>query len=131
MGTLDTGLAYLSNFLKTSESRPATYARGYDSAEVQGFPGDQLLKLDDGLGGFRIEHPDLDVFIANDDDFAFTYGDRIVPQRGDIVWLQFGGCVAAFEVFPFGHTEPTHRLVHLGTMYRIHTKHIDTEQFYA
>jgi hypothetical protein len=128
MGSLATGLAYLTATLKAKESVPATYARGYDSVEIRAFLGDQLLKLDDGMGGFRIEHTDLDVFIANDDDFTFGAG-RIVPERGDVVWLAFGGCIRAFEVFPFSNTEPTHRLVHLGTMYRIHTKYVDMEQF--
>lgn len=122
------GLSWLTDQLAANASWPATYARGYDSVDVSIIPGEQLLKLDDGFGGIRMEWTDLDACIPVR---GFTFSaDPITPQRGDLLHLTRGDEVKTFEVLPFGN-EPTHRLIHLGSAWRIHLKLIDVEAFYG
>jgi hypothetical protein len=128
---LKDGLAYQTTVLKAVASEPVTYARGYDSVPVRAIFGRKLLKLDDNMGGLRVEWTDMDFLIPADADFTFGAG-LIEPARGDIVWISVGSGYEAFEVLPFGRNEPAWRWSDPHrSMYRIHTKHIDTEQFYS
>lgn len=128
---LKDGLTFLTAAKKEWASEPITYARGYDSCQTVAEYGMKLLKLDDGMGGLRVEWTDMDFGIPADENF--TFGDGLItPERGDIIWIAFGGSFEAFEVMPFGHNEPAYRWSDpWGSRYRVHTKHIDTEQFYS
>jgi hypothetical protein len=126
---LQTGIAWLGGALKANASQPVTYSRGAQSVDLMSSYGAKLLKIDDGMGGIRIEWTDQD-FKFLGADFHFVYGDTIEPQRGDLVKATIDGQVETFEVLPFG-TEPCWRWCdpyHVNI--RVHTKHIDTEQFY-
>lgn len=127
---LKDGLQHLTNYFKAQESEVITYSRRDQSVIVRAFMGEQLLKIDDGHGGFKYQYTDLDVMISADAEF--TFGDGLIePKRGDIVHRTVGVDVLQFEVFPYGGTESTYRFIHYRTAYRIHTRYIGLEQFYS
>lgn len=117
------GLAFLTQQLKAYASQTVTYARGYDSVDVQATFGNKLLKLDDGFGGIRMEWTDIDFLIPAAD---LDFGDgMLTPTRGDLVHVTIGSQVQTFEVLPIGN-EPAWRWSDPHqSMYRIHTKWID------
>lgn len=127
---LRTGLAWLTGQLKANASEAIVYARGYDSVECRATLGTKLLKLDDGMGGFRMEWTDLDFLIPAAD---LDFGDGpITPLRGDVVHLTISGGsdVQTFEVVPYGGTEAVWRWADPHqSMIRVHAKYIDTEPF--
>lgn len=126
---LQKGIAWLGEKLKANASQPVTYTRGNQSVDLQASYGAKLLHIDDGMGGIRIEWTDADYKFLTA-DFHFPYGDTIDPQRGDRVTATLNGQAETFEVLPFGN-EPCWRWCdpyHVNI--RVHTKHIDTEQFY-
>lgn len=114
------GLAWLTGQLRENVSQVVTYARGSDAVDVPATLGRKLLKLDDGMGGIRIEWTDMDFLIPAAD--LVMDGVPLVPQRGDRVFLIAAYDVQEFEVFPFGN-EPAWRWSDPNqSMYRIHTK---------
>ncbi len=126
---LQSGIVALGQWLKDFAAQPITYSRGAESVDLLASYGAKLLKIDDGAGGIRMEWTDMD-FVIPAADFHFPYGDTIEPQRGDLVHMTIEGQVQSFEVLPFG-SEPCWRWCdpyHVNI--RVHTKHIDTEQFY-
>ena len=126
---LKTGIEALGQWLKDFASQPVTYQRGSDSVDLMASYGPKLLKIDDGMGGIRLEWTDED-FKFLGADFHFADGAVIEPRRGDLVYATLSGQVQAFEVLPFG-SEPCWRWCdpyHVNI--RVHTKHVDTEQFY-
>lgn len=106
-----------------------TYARGYDSVDVLAVYGQKLLKTHDQFGGIRMEWTDLD-FIIVAADLHFGDGVPLTPARGDLVYTTVAAGVQVYEVLPFGNDPPWRWSDPYNLMYRIHTKHIDTEQFY-
>lgn len=135
---LRTGLAWLTGQLKTNASEAIVYARGYDSVECRATLGSKLLKLDDGMGGFRMEWTDLD-FLIPAADLNFD-GFPVIPERGDLVHLTVAPMnpsfndgmdnVQTFEVVPYGGTEAVWRWADPHqSMMRVHTKYIDTELY--
>lgn len=123
-------LAKLTSVMLAHASQAITYARGTDSVIVPAVIGNMLLKLDDGMGGLRMEYTDLDVIVPTT---TLLFGDvPVTPTRGDLVFLPVKGDseVKVFEVSPYG-SEPCYRLADSAgqTAYRIHCKHIDTEPF--
>lgn len=126
---LKSGMAYLTQQMLLHASETIVYSRGNDSVEVQAVLGKKLLKIDDGQGGFRIEVTDLDVLVAADD--LVLASERVTPQRGDLVLLTTDYDTQTFEVLPIG-SEPAWRWSDpFQSMFRIHAKHIDTDQFYS
>jgi hypothetical protein len=125
---LKNGLAWLTGQLRDHASETVTYARGYDSVDVPAVFGRKLLRIADETG-IRVEWTDMDFLIAADD--LVIGGERIEPQRGDIIYAVDPYDSIAFEVMPYGD-EPAWRWADPHkSMLRIHAKHIDTEQFYA
>jgi hypothetical protein len=121
---LSYGLSWLSNELITNASEPITYVRGTSYVDVQATLGKKLLKLDDGLGGIRMEWTDMD-FLIKANDLTFD-GVQVIPERGDLVYMQLMNQMQIFEVTPFGGTEPAWVWCDpFQTMYRIHTKYVD------
>ncbi len=127
---LQTGSDWLAQQLKTHASRQVEYKRGATTAIVQATIGRTLLKLDDGMGGVRMEWTDRDFLIqALDLEMA---GIAIPPQRGDrIAELkssdQAGSHYELFEVLTPGQ-EPHWRWSDcFFKLMRIHTKRIGSE----
>ncbi len=126
---LKDGLAFLTSQLKAYASQTVTYARGYDSVEVQATFGQKLLKIDDGFGNIRMEWTDLDFCIPAAD---LHFGDlvTITPTRGDLIYILAGDQYETFEVMPFGGDAAWRWSDPHQSMYRIHAKHIGTEAYY-
>ena len=123
---LKTGLAWLTSQLRTHAAETVTYVRGYDSLDVPATFGKKLLRLSDEYG-IRVEWTDMDFLIAADD--LVIGGERITPERGDIIQIAMAYDDQAFEVQPFG-SEPAWRWADPHqSMMRIHTKRIDLSQF--
>ena len=123
------GLAWLDGQLKANASQTVTSARGYSSVDLPATYGMKLLKLDDGFGGIRLEWTDMDFGISAAD--LVLDGEQVEPARGDLIYIQAPTGVEIFEVFPFGNEPPWRWSDPHRNRYRIHTKHIDTEQFYS
>ncbi len=124
---LKDGLAFLTAQLKANASQTITYARGLNSVDVQATFGKKLLKLDDGLGGIRMEWTDMDFLIpAADLKFGST---PITPERGDLIYLTEPYDVQVFEVMPYGSDPAWHWSDPHQSMYRIHAKFIDDEPY--
>lgn len=124
------GLAWQTRKLKQYASKPVIYSRDLNSVQVQATFGMQLLKLDDGFGGIRLQWTDMDFLIPAADLFFFA-GAPITPHRGDKIAIVLPDWVKTFEVIPFEKEPPWRWSDPHQTMYRIHTKHIDTQQFYS
>jgi hypothetical protein len=121
------GLAYLTDQLATHASIRATYWRGSDSASIRATLDSQLLKLDDGLGGFRLEWTDLDILVPAVD--LVLAGLAVTPRRGDRLELSLASGLETFEVRPFGH-DPAWRWSDPNqSQMRIHLKHIEPEAY--
>ncbi len=121
---LQAGIQVLTGLLKTYASQKITYVRGYDSVDVQATYGKKLLKIDDGFGGIRLQWTDMDFLIPAADLF-FSYGDLVIPHRGDIIYLTIGDQTQTFEVFPFGNEPPWRFSDPYQQIIRVHTKLID------
>lgn len=122
------GLGILTRRLKAYASEPCTYARGYQSVDVDAVIGEKLLKLQDADGNIRMEHTDLDACIPTD-GFDFGDGVPITPERGDLLYVTIGGQVQVFQAFPYGGTESVwHWSDPIGqTEVRVHFKHVETQ----
>ncbi len=105
-----------------------TYVRGTQSVDVKAVYGQKLLKTHDQFGGVRLEWTDLD-FIIVAADLHFEDGILLTPKRRDLVYTTVADTVQAYEVMPFGNDPPWRWSDPYNLMYRIHTKHVDTEQF--
>lgn len=121
-------MAWLAEQLRAHASETVTYTRGAESIEVPAVLGRKLLRIADETG-IRVEWTDMDFLIGADD--LVINGERVEPARGDVVQVADVYDTISFEVRPFGD-EPAWRWADPHkSMYRIHAKHIDTDQFYA
>lgn len=125
---LKDGLAHLTAQLRLHASETVTYARGYDTVDVPAVLGRKLLRISDEAG-IRVEWTDLDFLIGADD--LILGGERITPQRGDLIHVTYPYDTQTFQVTPFGDEPPWRWADPHQTLYRIHTKAIDLTQFYA
>ena len=124
---LKTGLAFLTEQLLTHAADPITYARGFDSVDIDAMYDRKLLKVSDLSGGLRIEFTDMSFKIRAAD--LVLSGCLKTPERGDLIHVPVNENVETFEVLPFGD-EPCWRWLdpfHYGLI--VHTKHVDTEQW--
>lgn len=123
------GIAFLTKQLRAIASQTVTYARGTNSVQAQATFGKKLLKLDDGFGGIRMEYTDIDFMIPSSDLDWVALGGNAFPTRGDQVFVtqKDQNRVQVFEVFPFGNEAPWRWSDPHQSMYRIHTKWINTE----
>ena len=121
---------YLVPTLKEYASQEVVYVRGTQSVTVSATFGQKLLKTHDQFGGIRMEWTDLD-FIIIASELHFEDGILITPTRGDLVYVTVVSEMQAYEVLPFGN-EPCWRWSDpYNLQYRIHTKHVDTEQSFS
>jgi hypothetical protein len=119
----DVGAAALTAKLIKHGSVDAVYGRGEDQANVKAVIGSKLLKVDDGMGGLKIQWTDLD-FLIPVADLVLPYAGPIRPQREDMIYLVLPYEVQSFQVYPFG-SEPEWRYSDpFQYMYRIHTKYV-------
>lgn len=122
---LQSGMAFLSTQLTKHASQTVTYSRDADSVDVHATYGKKLLKLADGMGGFRMEWTDMDFLIPAAD--LVLNGSLITPLRGDLIHISQGGQVQTFEVFPYGSEPPWRWSDPYQLTARIHAKHVGTE----
>lgn len=122
---LHDGQAWLTDQLQEHAATEVTYRRGGEEVTVRAVIGRTLLKLDDGMGGVRMEWTDRDYLIRATD--LVLGGSPASPQRGDQIREVVGGSTLVFEVLapegepPWRYADP-HR-----QMFRLHTKQIATE----
>jgi hypothetical protein len=81
-----------------------------------------LLKLDDGMGGVRMEWTDRD-YLIRVEDLALG-GSPAPPQRGDQIREVVGSEMLVYEVLAPGGEPPWRWADPHRQMYRIHTKQI-------
>ena len=126
---LKDGLAWLTGKLREYAAQTVTYSRGTDSVDVPATFGKKLLKIDDGMGGIRVEWTDMDFLIPAAD--LVLNGSPVIPQRGDLIHITEAYDTQTFEVLPFG-SEPAWRWSDPHqSMLRIHTKRVNLEAFYG
>lgn len=129
MNVLRTGLQWLTDRLAEQAADEVRYERDGDSVLVQATYGEKMLKIDDGLGGVRLEWSDLD-FCIKVSALAIA-GEAITPRRHDRIFVEGAyGEVRVYEVMPLDSAgDSTHRLIHLGAMWRVHTKFRELEPY--
>lgn len=123
------GLAWLTGQLRDRVSQVVTYARGSDSVDVPAVIEMQMLKIDDGMGGIRIEYTDLEACIPTA-NLSFDGLTPVEPRRGDLIYRTMPYDVQVFEIMPLDNNADWRWSDPVGqTMRRVRAKHIDTEQF--
>lgn len=145
MNRLKQNLAWLTDRLTENAADVVRYERAGDSVLCRAVYGEKMLRIDDGAGGVRMEWSDLDFCIpvsqlvlggtatAVDDDgvpTAIVGGERITPRRGDRIFVEGAyGETRVYRVMPLDSMgDSTHRLIHLGDAWRIHTKWVEEER---
>ena len=117
------GFRALTSKLVRHGSVDAVYGRGDEEVNVKATIGSKLLKVDDGMGGLKIQWTDLD-FLIPVSDLVLPYLGPIRPQREDMIYLIMPYDVQSFQVYPFG-SEPEWRYTDpFENLYRIHTKYV-------
>ena len=118
---LEQGEAWLAGMNRKHRARSVTYTRDGQSAEIAAVVGRTVFRVDKGYGLFeRVESRDY--LVDAQDLEAF---DK--PERGDRIKETLNGKVEVFEVMApgnephFRYSDPYRRV------FRIHTKHVDTE----
>jgi hypothetical protein len=122
---LRSGQAWLADQLREHVATEVTYRRGADEATVRATIGRTLLKLDDGMGGVRMEWTDRDYLIRAAD--LVLGGNQAQPQRGDQIREVVGAETLVYEVLAPGDEPPWRWADPHRQMLRIHTKQIATE----
>jgi hypothetical protein len=125
---LAAGAAFLAAQLIENAAIEVVYARGPDTVTLRAATGKQLLRLDDGGGGVRVEWTDAD-FLFRGADLVLA-GETITPERGDLVYVvQPYGDTLIYEVASYGG-EPPWRWSDAGrTIARVHTKIVEDEAY--
>jgi hypothetical protein len=119
------GQAWLADQLHEHAASEVVYHRGTDEVTVRATIGRTLLKLDDGLGGVRMEWTDRD-YLIRAADLALG-GNPAQPQRGDQIREVAGAQTLVYEVLAPGNEPPWRWADPHRQMYRIHAKHVATE----
>ena len=122
---LKVGSDWLTKQLQAHASRPVLYCRGTAQVAVRATIGRTLFKLDDGLGGVRMEWTDRDFLIPAAQ--VVLAGEAVLPERGDLIREPQGSQVFVYEVMAPGR-EPAWRWSDVSrTLLRIHTKEVRVE----
>jgi hypothetical protein len=120
------GQAWLADQLYEHVATEVVYRRGAEEATVRAVIGRTLLKLDDGLGGVRLEWTDRD-YLIRAADLALG-GNPAQPQRGDQIREAVGAQTLVYEVLAPGAKPPWRWADPHRQMFRIHAKQIATEE---
>lgn len=101
-----------------------TYSRGAASVGVKAVPATQRINVDDGAG-FSVVAQERDWLIEAD---RLTFeNEPVTPEAGDQIRLVTGAGVLVYEVNALPGEKPYRPSDAMGTVLRIHTRHIDTE----
>ena len=120
---LDTGVAWLSEQLQTHASRTINYVRGASTiTAIAATRGRTEYESTDDEGNVTTSHTDLDWLV--DAALLVLDGSAIEPRSGDRIVEVVGAVTHIYEVLPLAGLQ-CFSLDATGTMYRIHTKHID------
>jgi hypothetical protein len=119
------GQAWLADQLHEHAATEVVYRHGVEEVTVRATIGRTLLKLDDGIGGVRMEWTDRD-YLIRAADLALG-GNRVQPQRGDQIREVVGTQTLVYEVLAPGAEPPWRWADPYRQMYRIHTQQIATE----
>lgn len=121
---LSRGMAFLATQLQTHASQPIVYQRGDERIALCATFGRKLLKLNDGMGGSRLEWTDRD-FIVPSSSLVLS-GGAATPRRGDRVRVNIGGgVIQTYEVTAPGNEPPWQWCDPFRKMIRIHAKLVD------
>lgn len=105
-------------------SRPVTYQRGADTAEVSATIGRTVFELDNGFGLEKVETRDYLVPVEQ----LVLAGQPTLPARGDRILESDGTQTFVYEVMSPARDKPPWRYSDpFRQAFRIHTKHIDTQ----
>jgi hypothetical protein len=102
-----------------------TYGRGADSATVHAVVGKKLLRLDDGMGNFRMEWTDADFLIPAAE--LILSGVPATPLRRDTIKRVVAGQIQTYEVHPYDKESCWVWADPHQSMMRIHAKFIRSE----
>jgi hypothetical protein len=119
------GLAFLTAQLAANASQEATYSDGASSATVRVMLGSKLLRLFDDVGASRLEWTDMDFLIPAAD--LILGGLHSLPTRGHTISIVIAENLEVFEVAPYENDPPWRWSDPNETMFRVHTKHIETQ----
>lgn len=126
---LRTGLAWLTGQLNGFASEAVIYVdQEGNRIACRATLGNKLLKIDDMMGGWRIEWTDMD-FLIPAASLVDPFGETIVPTRGDQVLLTIGDEEQTFEVAPYGSDPPWRWADPHQSMMRIHTKLLQIDPY--
>lgn len=114
------GLYWLTSQLQSHAAQPVVYRRGANDVTVLATFGRKLLKLDDGLGGVRMEWTDADFLVPADQ--LVVLRRRVLPERGDRVIVRRDGRTRVYEVLAPGGEPPWTWSDPYRRMLRIHGK---------
>ena len=101
------------------------YRHGVENVALRASIGRTLLKLDDGLGGVRMEWTGRDYLIRTAD--LVLGGSPTLPQRGDQIREDVGNSTLVYEVLAPGNEPPWCYADPHRQIFRIHTKQTATE----
>ena len=120
---LDTGVAWLSKKLQTHASRTVNYLRGVSTIPaIAATRGRTEYETTDDEGNVTTSHTDLDWIV--DAALLVLDGSPIEPRSGDRIVETVGEVTHTYEVLPLAGLQ-CFLLDATGTLYRIHTKHVD------
>lgn len=119
---LQAGSDWLASQLKTHASRSVVYQRGVREVTVLAVIGRTLMKLDDGLGGVKMEWTDRDFLIQASD--LVLDGEPIQPQLGDTIRETNGDVTYIYEVMAPGGEPHWRWSDDYHKVMRIHTKQV-------
>lgn len=122
---LEFGSQWLAGKLKAFAAKPVVYRRGNSDVTVSATVGRTLLKLQDGLGGVRMEWTDRDFLIAATD--LVMNGIPVLPERGDQIRETQGSRTFVYEVMAPGQEPPWRWSDEFRVLLRIHTKQVGSE----
>lgn len=122
---LGEGLAHLASRLAGHAARTVRYERGGQSVAIPATCGRKLLKLQSEDGGIVMRWTDMD-FVLPASALAIA-GERITPEEGDQIRVDFGNGVELYEVAPYGREPHWRWCDHVRAMIRVHTKHVEDE----
>lgn len=119
------GQQWLNEQLEKHVSREIVYQRGLESVTVRATIGRTLLKLDDGYGGVLMQWTDRDFLIPA--STLVISGQKILPQRGDLIIETQDAVQFSYEVLAPGREPPWKWSDLYRTLLRIHTKQIQVQ----
>jgi len=122
---LTTGVAWLDGQRKAHAAQTVTYTRGETSVSLAVTLGRKAYQIDGGYGA-AVWVRSLDIIVSAAD--LRLGGVAATPEPGDRMRVARGSTVDVYEVMAPGgdmsHYEPADPT---RTMWRIHTKHVATE----